>query len=358
MSVIQTVASIFRGGRHLATANANTSIAPRNPIQEPPPDDKNSTANENAIRVNAEPRSVAKNESPRRTTSPRKAEANRQNAKRSTGPKTDRGKAVSSRNALKYGVYSAEGVVTEGDGKENVKEYRALLAELERDLKPVGVLERALVETIANQYWRRRRVLRHERGQILSKTGNVRADTLAAQANDLEVYRTNPVVYSVDLRQSSLGLLAMFELLKIMEQEINEHRGLSQRTYDDLVKYFGQLPVFDNYAQEDTDEPNPDEPNPDEPDPNEPDPDAEQRLRAWIAEKREHIAAACFLAEKREQIDINAQLASGCLPKAPIEILKLDRKYQKEINRALDELRRLQAMRRAEDASPCDAPQE
>jgi len=38
--------------------------------------------------------------------SERKLQANRANAKRSTGPRTDRGKAISGRNAVKHGILS------------------------------------------------------------------------------------------------------------------------------------------------------------------------------------------------------------------------------------------------------------
>lgn len=42
----------------------------------------------------------------KRSISERKLQANRDNAKRSTGPRTDAGKAISRRNALKHGILS------------------------------------------------------------------------------------------------------------------------------------------------------------------------------------------------------------------------------------------------------------
>lgn len=100
------------------------------------------------------------------TTSPAKIEANRRNAQKSTGPKTDKGKAIAKRNALKHGLLAREVVVTEGNAKESPKEFRALLEALLQDLAPAGPLEEMLVERIAVCYWRLRRVLIAEGGEI------------------------------------------------------------------------------------------------------------------------------------------------------------------------------------------------
>ena len=98
--------------------------------------------------------------------SPEKLQANRKNAKRSTGPRTPRGKRNSSRNALKHGILSNDLLVGHGTGRENRREYQALLAELIEDLQPVGRTEELLVERIVGCDWRYRRSLRAEAGEI------------------------------------------------------------------------------------------------------------------------------------------------------------------------------------------------
>jgi hypothetical protein len=66
----------------------------------------------------------------KRPVSLRKIEANRKNAQKGTGPKTARGKANSSRNAIKHGVLIGEVLITAGDGQENTKLFHELV---ERD---------------------------------------------------------------------------------------------------------------------------------------------------------------------------------------------------------------------------------
>jgi hypothetical protein len=63
----------------------------------------------------------------KRSISERKRNANRNNALRSTGPKTTQGKRNVSRNATKHGIFSAETLITAGDGKESAEELSALL---------------------------------------------------------------------------------------------------------------------------------------------------------------------------------------------------------------------------------------
>ena len=92
--------------------------------------------------------------------------ANRRNARKSTGPRTPEGKRRSSRNALKHGLLAAEVVITDGDGAERQQDFDRLLADLCADLRPVGIVERSLVERIAACYWRLRRAQRYEVGAI------------------------------------------------------------------------------------------------------------------------------------------------------------------------------------------------
>ena len=96
----------------------------------------------------------------------RKKEVNRRNALRSTGPRTPEGKRVARWNALKHGLLAREIVVPMGPGQENAEEFRFLLEQLHRDLRPTGALEEILVEKIAVCYWRLRRLLHAETGEV------------------------------------------------------------------------------------------------------------------------------------------------------------------------------------------------
>jgi hypothetical protein len=99
-------------------------------------------------------------------TSEKQNHANSQNALLSTGPVTPQGKAVVSKNAVKHGIFTSDLVISAGDGQENATQYQDLLADLTKDLAPVGGMEILLVEKIAVNYWRLRRLLRYETGEI------------------------------------------------------------------------------------------------------------------------------------------------------------------------------------------------
>jgi hypothetical protein len=88
--------------------------------------------------------------------------ANRRNAQLSTGPKTLAGKSASRLNAFKHGMNATGFVIPAGKSKENLEEFQGLLAALRSDLRPQGTLQELLVEHIAIQQWRLRRVYRAE----------------------------------------------------------------------------------------------------------------------------------------------------------------------------------------------------
>ncbi len=81
----------------------------------------------------------------KRPVSERKIQANRNNALRSTGPKTERGKRIVSRNAIKHGFLVREVVITAGDGAENQEEFHALIESLWNCYEPVGIVEETQV---------------------------------------------------------------------------------------------------------------------------------------------------------------------------------------------------------------------
>ena len=82
--------------------------------------------------------------------------------RRATGPRTKEGKDRSKRNPLKHGIFSSPLLL----GEEDAKVYRSFLTELTEYLDPKGALESILVEKLATNAWRHRRLLEAESSAI------------------------------------------------------------------------------------------------------------------------------------------------------------------------------------------------
>jgi hypothetical protein len=87
-----------------------------------------------------------------------KIETNRQNSQHSTGPRTDAGKAISSRNHLQSGIYSQSEVIRD----ENPADLQALTAEYHDRFQPDRPELRFLVDTLVRSEWILRRLARAE----------------------------------------------------------------------------------------------------------------------------------------------------------------------------------------------------
>ena len=91
-------------------------------------------------------------------TSQKQIEANRSNAAGSTGPRTAEGKARSSANALKHGLFSSQTVLSSED-RQVFGEFRQRMLD---DLRPHGGLECMLADRVVCEAWRLRRAVRIE----------------------------------------------------------------------------------------------------------------------------------------------------------------------------------------------------
>ncbi len=87
-----------------------------------------------------------------------KTESNRRNAAHSTGPRTAAGKAISSHNALKSGIY-ANAMLIPGEDRERLDE---LTAEYYARFRPFDPERRALVDILIHSEWLLRRFRRIE----------------------------------------------------------------------------------------------------------------------------------------------------------------------------------------------------
>jgi hypothetical protein len=122
-----------------------------------------------------------------------KAEISRANAQHSTGPRTPEGKRRSCLNAVRHGLTGLTVVLPTDD----LAAYRAFVAEFHETLQPVGLLERAAAQTIADTHWRLHRIRTMENnlfanafsefsGQLLVQDQAIHS--ALAQAKALEVH--------------------------------------------------------------------------------------------------------------------------------------------------------------------------
>ena len=89
-------------------------------------------------------------------------QANQKNALNSTGPKTEAGKSIVAGNATKHGILSHRLILAD----ESEEEFQCLFDSLCESLRPAGQLELVLVEKIAMNVWRQRRLVRAEQAGI------------------------------------------------------------------------------------------------------------------------------------------------------------------------------------------------
>jgi hypothetical protein len=101
-------------------------------------------------------------------TSFKQIEANRRNALNSTGPRTETGKQIARRNAVRHGL-TAETVI---GTLEDAEDYKAFEAAIIADCDAQSAVERELVLRLASILWRLRRATTMETGlfEIQAKT--------------------------------------------------------------------------------------------------------------------------------------------------------------------------------------------
>jgi len=247
--------------------------------------------------------------------------ANRQNAQQSTGPKTPDGKAHSSRNALKHGLLAKDVVINGPDLSETQADFDSLLADLMSELKPRTLIEETLVERIATGYWRLRRAQRFEVGAIRDAL-----ETPDSQAQALEKLRSK-----LASAQGALSLESELDgLLKIPEGQLTSDqrreietqvedvaqvthlRALGVETLDRMDLIRNTLPEIINGLKE--------------------------KIRAL----REELETA----ERDESLRRARRPFTSALPDrdALLKIVRYENMLDRQIHRALAELRRLRAV--------------
>jgi hypothetical protein len=89
-------------------------------------------------------------------------EANRTNGAKSSGPTSLDGKDRSKMNAVKHGLTSRPGLITEGDGRESIEDYEQLRTSVREEFAPETLYDVARADHITELSWRAQRAQRAE----------------------------------------------------------------------------------------------------------------------------------------------------------------------------------------------------
>lgn len=174
------------------------------------------------------------------TTSLAKTESNRRNALLSTGPKTNEGKQITKWNALKHGILSREAVITAGDGRESQLEFDEMLAGLVDNFRPVGAVEEMLVDKIAVSYWRLRRAVRCEVGEIRKQTDlfHTEREAEATRVPEPPLIPELPGPAYEQLVQSPAGIEHLLRILAELRRDVRKHGEFSESASKKMLEAF------------------------------------------------------------------------------------------------------------------------
>jgi len=185
----------------------------------------------------------------RKTTTPRFRSTNRANSLRSTGPQTKLGKAHSSRNAIKYGVFARLPVASMKELGEDPAAFEELRESLRRALCPRDGFEEMLVEDMAEIRWRRQRLMRAEAGILASKRREFEIEREWKVANYGK--RLAGTVAGMLIANMGLAGLApsgenfaqIIESLEVLKQSV-ETNGFREKDSQFLQVVYGQKPSY------------------------------------------------------------------------------------------------------------------
>ncbi len=154
-------------------------------------------------------------------------------AKGTGGPRTERGKNRSSRNAVKHGIFSAV-VLPE----EFPKMYQDMFRTFCDHFKPNDRVEEILVERLAANIWRSKRLILAESADVHYTSTRARMECMLAGSSDLRNRESNTGRMLADDAHSD-SLKRAIELMRNLQSLIQE-RGFDIHTDAiTLLKLFG-----------------------------------------------------------------------------------------------------------------------
>jgi len=294
--------------------------------------------------------------------SDRKHQANGRNAKRSTGPKDTRRTKY---NAQKHGMLSQATIIQIGDLKEDPHELESLSDELWEDLAPVGKMEQILVDSIVSFVWRKRRALRAEVGGILRVTDSTVKDGTQSTA-DHQTYTGKGL--TIDMRpgrdptpkalrgwSASTEIAHIKEVLDLTRSLVEEQGHLTKDQLAEVTKSYDEressmadtLAAFASMATggSQTNDREKSDTGRDSPAPKK----CKKALLSLIDREIAKLDDEADLLSERKELEREVAVLSRYLPSDEVlgGTLRYETTMDRQMYRALKELRELQAARRA-----------
>jgi hypothetical protein len=294
---------------------------------------------------------TAESRSPQ-SVSAKKINANRRNSQRSTGPKTDLGKQASRMNALKHALLAKEIVITRGDNKEDEWAFAQLLEDLHADRQPIGVVEELEVQKIALCYWRKKRAIRYEHGAIRQqRTGDLREHEQRRREKALHAYGS----FASDCAASSQGIQSLIDRWAQVKQEILdgplslESLDLVGEMFPDYVVEPDETGVEDEGVEDEGVDEGVVAP-----------PEyylRELELRSGIDAELRRLSRLRQKAVRTERLALEAKIRTAALPRLEVvdNLVRYETSNDRELDRALNRLERMQERRRAKGGTPPEA---
>jgi uncharacterized protein YihD (DUF1040 family) len=162
---------------------------------------------------------------------------NRRNAQKSTGPRTTKGRAAVSNNALKHGLWARQVLIS----SENKDDFDLYCDQILSELAPESPMESMLAERIVILSWR------------LKRTGRIQAqtiDTLNSDYTDKPLTKLTQALFFKHLKQSQtapstpppdlpLGRLAIkdFSNSRVLDRLLMYERRIEHSLYKTLLEF-------------------------------------------------------------------------------------------------------------------------
>ena len=163
--------------------------------------------------------------------------ANRRNAQKSTGPRTTRGKAAVSQNAVRHGLFARDNVIySEEQGEFDLYRDRILT-----ELDPDSPMESMLAERIVTLFWRLRRTCRIQTQSIDAMNEDNTAGPLArlTQSLFLKNHSSSQTAPSAPACDLALGRLAVkdFSHARVLDRLLMYERRIENSLYKTILEF-------------------------------------------------------------------------------------------------------------------------